>query len=105
MRSQHADGFAGLDEQRFVFFQLAQRFHDAVERLPIARGFADAAINDQILRTFGDFRIEIVHQHAQGRFRSPCLAAFLRSARGADDARVGEIVHVSLPCLSERPAK
>ena len=59
-----------------------ERGDDAVERLPVARGPADAAIDDELARALGDVGIEIVHQHAQRRFGQPALGAELGSARG-----------------------
>jgi hypothetical protein len=36
------------------------------------------------LRAFGNFLVEIIHQHAHGGFLLPALAGNLGSARGAD---------------------
>jgi hypothetical protein len=44
-----ADRLSGLHEQGFVSFQFAQRLHDAVERFPVTRGTADAAVNDKLI--------------------------------------------------------
>ena len=71
MRAENADRLAGLDEQRLVLPERAQRRDDLVEGFPIARRAADAAIDDEFLRPLGDARIEIVHQHAQRRFGEP----------------------------------
>ena len=61
VRAKNADGLAGLHEKRFVVVQAAQRSDDGVKTIPVARGLARAAIDDQILRTLGDVGIEIVH--------------------------------------------
>ena len=36
---------------------------DAVKAFPVARGAADAAIDDQLLGPLGDVWVEIVHEH------------------------------------------
>ena len=86
--AEHADRLAGLDQQRLVVLEPAQRRDDSVERLPVARRAADAAVDDELARALRDVGIEIVHQHAQRRLGEPALGAELRSARGADDAHV-----------------
>ena len=88
MRTENADRLSGLHEQGFVSFQFAQRLHDAVERFPVARGTADAAVNDKLIRSLGHFRIEVVHQHAQWRFGQPALSAENRAARRPDNPLV-----------------
>ena len=90
VRAKHADRLAGLDEQGLVGLEPAQRLHDFVESVPVARGAADAAIDHQFARPLGDVGIEIVHQHAQRRFGEPALGAQLGSARGAHDAHIVE---------------
>ena len=52
--------------------------------IPIARRFARAAIDDQILRPLGNFLVKIVHQHAHGRFLLPTFAGKRVAARGAN---------------------
>ena len=69
VRAEHADRLAGLDEQRLIALEAAQRRDDAVERLPIARRAADPAIDDELARPLGDVGIEIVHQHAHAALR------------------------------------
>ena len=81
MRAEHADRLARLHEQRLVAFEALERGDDAVEALPVARGAADAAIDDEFFGTFGHLRIEIVHQHAQRRFGQPALGGELVAAR------------------------
>src|ERR1700723_2881750 len=53
-----------------------------------ARRSPDAAIDDELARTFGDVGIEIVHEHAQGRFGQPALGAEFGSVGRADDAHI-----------------
>ena len=86
--AEDADRLARLHEQRLVGLERAQARDDAVEGLPVARGAADAAIDDEFLGPLGDARIEIVHQHAQRRFGEPALGADLRSGRRVDEAGI-----------------
>ena len=88
MGAEHADRLARLDEQRLVALEAAQARDDAVERLPVARGAPDAAIDDELARPFGDVGIEIVHQHPHRRFGLPAFGGKLGSARAADDAHI-----------------
>ncbi len=97
MRAEHADGLAGLHQQRLVRVERLQALDDAVEGVPVARGAADAAIDDEILRPLRDLGIEIVHQHAHGRFRAPVAAGDLRAAGRADNPGVLGIAHWSCP--------
>ena len=62
----------------------AQRRDDRVERLPAARRAARAAVDDEIVRPFGDLGIEIVHQHPQRGFLRPSFAGERRAARRAE---------------------
>jgi hypothetical protein len=87
MSAEHADRLAALDEQRLVVLETAQGRDDRVERLPAARCSPRPAINDEIVRTLGDFGIEIVHQHAQRGFLLPALAGQRGTPRSSNDAR------------------
>ncbi len=49
MRLENTNRLARLHQKRLVRLQPLQRGDDAVERFPIARGAADAAIDDQLL--------------------------------------------------------
>ena len=73
MGAEDADRLAGLHQQRFVGFEAAQRGDDAIETVPVARGAADAAIDHELARAFGDLGVEVVHEHAQRRFGQPAL--------------------------------
>src|SRR4029453_128601 len=87
IRDQYSRGFvvgaefahrlARLKEHGFVVFKSAQRTDNGIETFPIAAPPSGAAVNDQSVRCFRDFRIEIVHQHAQGRFLVPAFATAL----------------------------
>ena len=79
---ENADRLAGLDEQRLVVFQPLQRGDDAVERFPVARRPADAAVDDELFGPLGHLGIEIVHQHAHRRFGEPRFAAESRCRAG-----------------------
>ena len=74
VRAKNSHGLAGLHQQGFVIFQRAQRSDDGVVAIPAACSLAAAAIDDQVFRLLGDFRVEVVHQHAQGGFLLPALA-------------------------------
>src|SRR5438874_8398456 len=74
MGAKFSDRFAGLDKKRLVVFKPAQRTDDSFKTFPTSRRPSGAAVNDQSVRRFRDFRIEIVHQHAQGRFLVPAFA-------------------------------
>ena len=69
VRAKHTDRLAGLNEQGFVVFQSLERLRDVVEAFPVARRFADAAVDDEVFRTLRHLRIEIVHEHPERRFR------------------------------------
>src|SRR5689334_16383923 len=98
MGPENSDRFAGLDKQRLVRRQRFERVDNAVERLPVARRFADSTIDNEILRTFRDFWIEIVHQHAHGRLARPVAATDLRTAWRANNSTVTHLVHGDLTC-------
>jgi|GEM_PF-2316126 len=91
--AEHAHRLARLDEQRLVGLQTLERGDDAVEALPVARGAADAAVDHELAGLLGHVRIEVVHQHAQGRFSQPALGIQLGAARGANDAGVVDAGH------------
>ena len=93
MRAEDPDRPAGLDEQRFVIFERLEGAHDGVEGWPVAGGFAAAAVYNQLVRFFGDLRVEIVVKHAEGGFLLPSFAGDPAAARGVD--RGGE-AHVPM---------
>ena len=84
VRAKNTDGLAGLDQESFVIFERTERGDDGVVGTPIASGFAAAAVDDQVFGLFGDFGIEVVHQHAQGGFLLPAFAGKSCAAGGAD---------------------
>ncbi|MNT42620.1 hypothetical protein D3C72_1790490 [compost metagenome] len=86
MGLEHADRLAGLHQQGFVFVQVFQRRQDLVVALPVARGTADATVHHQRLRVLGDVRVQVVLDHAVGRFGDPVLAVQFGAVRGTDYA-------------------
>src|SRR5437016_2216060 len=86
MGPKFSNRFARLHEQRFVVLQIAQRTHDCVECFPAPRCPTGPAINNQLVRIFGDVGIEIVHQHPHGGFLVPAFATQLVAARRTDNS-------------------
>jgi hypothetical protein len=93
MGAEDADRLAGLDEQGLVLLEPAERADDAVEALPVARGAADPAIDDELARSLGHVGIEIVHQHPQRRLGEPALRADAGAARSTNGAAVVDAGH------------
>ncbi len=83
---EHADGLPRLDEHRLVGSKALQRRDDGVERFPVARGPAGAAVDDQFFGLFRHVRIEVVLEHPEGGFLRPAEAAELRSTGRANRA-------------------
>ena len=81
VRFEDPHGLAGLHQQRLVVFQRLQRGDDGVKALLVARGFARAAINHQVVRTLGHVIVKVVHEHAHGGFLRPCLAREIGATR------------------------
>ncbi len=96
MGAEHPDRLAGLHDQRFVVFEIAQRSRDAVKALPVARGAADAAIDHELAGLLCHVRVEIVHQHTQRCLGQPALGRQLRAARRTDHARIVDAGHRGL---------
>ena len=86
--AEDADRLARLDEQGLVVLEPLQRLDDGVVALPIARGAADPAVDDQALRVLGDLVVEVVHQHPHRGLGGPALGHDLAAAAGADVAAV-----------------
>src|SRR6185312_7311697 len=87
-RAEHGDGLARLHEQRLVVPELEQRADDRLQRVVRARGAPGAAVDDELLRMLGDVAVEVVEQHAEGRFRRPRASVQRRAARRADRRQV-----------------
>ena len=73
-----------LHDQRFVVIERLQGPHDGVKRRPVARRAPPPAVDDQLVGILRHFGIEIIVQHAQGRFLVPALAAHGASTRRPD---------------------
>ena len=61
----------------------------ASKAVQAARGAARSAVDDEIVGTFGDLGVEVVHQHAKRGFLRPSLAGDRRASRRADMAAEG----------------
>ena len=84
VRLKYPDGLPGLHEQRLIVLQPFERFHQSVIALPVARRLPRAAVDDQVLRAFGDLLVEVVHQHPKGGFLVPTFARQARTPRSAN---------------------
>ena len=71
-------------EQRLVGFQALEGGDDGVVALPVARGLADAAVHDELLRPLRNLGVEVVHEHAQRGLDLPIGAAHFCASRSAD---------------------
>ncbi len=72
---EDAGRLSRLHQKGLVVFQFAESRYDRMVGLPVARRFAAPAVDDQVLRPFGDLCVQVVHQHAQRGFLVPALAA------------------------------
>ena len=81
---EDADGLAGLDEERLVVFEFLEGADDGMEAVPVSCRLARAAVDDEVVGFFRNFRIEVVHEHAESGFLVPAFAAKLGSPRGTD---------------------
>src|SRR5689334_1329821 len=110
MGAKHADRLAALNQQRFVRTEALELAHDCIEAIPVARRFSSSTIHDEILRSFSDVGIEVVHQHPQRRFLLPAFARDALTTRGVDRPALArsclerlrivlnsEICHVTVP--------
>ena len=84
VRTENADRFPALHEQRLILAERQQRAHDRAQGVGVPSGLARPAVDDQLLRPLGDLRIEVVEEHPQRRLRRPRAGVQLRAARGAD---------------------
>ncbi|EPA93923.1 hypothetical protein PG5_56480 [Pseudomonas sp. G5(2012)] len=81
---EHTDRLAGLHQQGLVVVQVGQALDDLVVALPVTRRTTDTTVHHQFLGVLGDFRVEVVHQHAQRSFGQPALGGQLVTAGSAD---------------------
>ena len=96
MGSEDGDGLARLHDERLVVLEPAEGRDDRIEGGPAARRAARPAVDDEVFGTFGDVRVEVVHQHAERGFLWPSLAGDRHASRRADmaaeDAHRAEVV-------------
>ncbi len=93
VRGKNGDGFSGLHEQRLLVAKLFKLSDDGVETIPVARGLADATIDDEVGGALGYFRIEVVHQATESGLLLPAFAAQLVATWRANDGRYGNDGH------------
>src|ERR671922_2150095 len=86
MRSEDRDRLATLNEECLVVLEASKRVNNRVKRRPITCRLSDATIDDEVLRTLRDLRIEIVHEHPERGFLLPPLAGDLCPAWRPNDA-------------------
>ena len=78
-----AHRLAGLHQQGFIRFQILKGFYDGIKSFPAARCTAGAAVDHEVLGALGNLGVEVIHEHAQGRFGLPRLGGQFGSARRA----------------------
>ena len=100
MGAEDGNGFAALDEERFVVIEASQRLDDRVERLPRTRGTSRSTVNDEFVGAFRDLGIEIIHQHTESGFLRPPFAGYGGAARRADVTTEG--LHDGARATSQR---
>ena len=84
VRPEDADGLAALDEQRLVVGEAAQLADDRLVRLPAPRRATRAAIDHEVVRVLGDLRVQVVHEHPEGRLLAPPATGQLRPSWGTN---------------------
>ena len=84
MRGKNSNRLARLDQQSFLIAELLQFANDGVKALPVARGLANASVDNKVRGPLGNLGVEVVHQTAEGGFLLPALATQRVAAGGAD---------------------
>ena len=79
----NAHRLAGLHQQGLIGLEVLEGFNDGVEGFPAACCTAGAAIDHEVLGALGNLGVEVIHEHAQGRFGLPGLGGQFGSARRA----------------------
>ena len=87
MGAEDGHRLARLDHERFVRLQIAQGGQNRVKGAPVAGRAAPPSVDDEVVGIKGDGRIEIVLQHAIGRFDLPVLAGQGRSPGSMNGSR------------------
>ena len=90
VRGEDADRTTALHEHRLVALERAQRALERVERRPVARGLAGAAVDDELVGVLGDLGVEVVLEHPQRGLLLPALRGELGAAGGTDGAGTGD---------------
>ena len=83
---EHAYRLTGLDQQGFILLQPFEGGDDLVVAGPVPGCPADAAVDHQLLRVFGHFRVKVIHQHPQRCLHLPAASVQLTAPGGADGA-------------------
>ena len=78
---------ARLHQHGLVGFERRERAHQRVEAAPVARRLPGAAVDHQVVGSFGDLGIEVVLQHAQRRLLRPARALTASVPRAARTGR------------------
>jgi hypothetical protein len=86
MRAEDRDGLAGLNQERLVVLEAAQRVDDRVERGPGARGLAGAAVHDQVVGPLRHLRSRLFISMRRAASCGHPLQVMAGAARRADVA-------------------
>ena len=100
--SQDPDGLAGLDQERLVVLEVLQGPDDRRVGVPAAGGATGAAVDDELVGVFGHLGVEVVHEHAHGRFLRPPFAGSLGAARRVNRFVAGDHVPIMAGRLPRR---
>ena len=71
MRAKDGNRLPALDEQRLVIAESFESRDNGVERLPAPRRPSRPAVDHKVIRTLGDIRVQVVHDHPQRGFLLP----------------------------------
>ena len=97
VRAEHADRLARLNEHRLIRLHRPHRAQHRVEGVPTACRAPRSPVDDEIVWSLGDVRVEVVLQHAIWRFDLPIRTRQLCSAGGKDWSGSGHDTHSSRP--------
>ena len=75
MGADNTDRLSGLHKERLVIGEVLERATDRVERIPVPRRFARAAVHDELFRVLGHLWVQVVAKHPQSGFLHPSAAA------------------------------
>ena len=78
-----AHRLTGLHQQGLIGLEVLEGFNDGVKGFPAARCTTGAAVDHEVLGALGNLGVEVIHEHAQGRFGLPGLGGQFGSARRA----------------------